>query len=105
MRTLFATFFFFGTLALTACGGSSASDQEDLAATEAPASTDEAELRAKKCGGFAGLTCRAGYDCIITAHHPDAMGTCKKHRAPTCATMTCPAGQSCMVMDGAPMCM
>ena len=98
-----------GALALVGCSGAAESDVAagDPAADEAN-TTDEAELRAKKCGGLAGLRCATGYDCLITAHHPDAMGTCKKHvAAASCATMTCPAGQHCMVMGSpaAPMCM
>lgn len=105
MRTLFATLFVIATFTVTACAASSEPEQENPATDEAAAGTDEAELRAKKCGGIAGLTCPSGYKCIITARHPDAMGTCKKQGAPSCATMTCPAGKSCMVMGGAPMCM
>ena len=69
MRFLFASFVI-GSFAFTACAASSEPEQQDLT-DEGPAA-DEEELAAKKCGGIAGLHCPAGYDCITTAHHPDA---------------------------------
>ena len=96
-----------GTLGLAGCTAAASDPAADPQGDEA-VTGDDAELRAKKCGGIAGLRCGAGYDCVITAHHPDAMGSCKKHNAaPSCATMKCPAGQRCMVMGSpaAPMCM
>src|SRR5438067_11806967 len=97
-----ATLFAVATLvlgSLAACGGTTEPVDDE------PTGNDEAEL--KKCAGIAGIACPSGYECVLTAHHPDATGTCKKKKASTCASMTCPHGQHCMVMGSppAPMCM
>ncbi len=41
------------------------------------------------CGGIAGKTCPAGYECIIDESYPDAGGTCRKEETEN-EDFTCP---------------
>jgi hypothetical protein len=107
IRTSSSTVFFaLGLVLCTAIAACSGADDPQNASADNTAS-DEAALKAKTCGGIAGMTCPTGYECAITGKHPDATGTCKKKANSSCATMTCPAGQHCMVMGSPPaaMCM
>lgn len=58
------------------------------------------ELRAARCGGIAGIACKAGYDCNITATYPDAMGTCKKH----VDFFSCESDDDCVAVPEAACC-
>jgi hypothetical protein len=76
-RVAFTILFGFGVaLAQVACAGV---DEDE------PATGDDAEIKKATpgefgglCGGFAGITCKAGLNCKLTAQHPDASGTCAK---------------------------
>jgi hypothetical protein len=75
-------------------------------APDGTGSTDstEADLKAKVCGGMAGLTCPDGYSCEFPKSHiPDQTGTCKKTPAQhTCggiAGLACPSGYACEMSE------
>lgn len=81
----------FASVAASAC---SSSDDDGAVAG------DENEVNSSKCGGIAGLQCKAGYNCIVASSMPDAMGSCKK--APECggfAGLSCPANFHCVMPD------
>ena len=59
-------------LTLAACAGADGSQ----IATDT--TDDNVEAIKVACGGIAGIQCPAKYECVITAKHPDAMGTCQK---------------------------
>jgi hypothetical protein len=70
-----------GLLALAACAGQTT---DDGTAADDGTSAEEQDLIksvGKMCGGIAGIKCKAGLNCIITAKHPDASGTCQKPKA------------------------
>lgn len=78
------------------------------ASTGSPDGTDTTgeDLKAKHCGGIAGLPCADGYTCDFgaNAHIPDATGTCKKDPAASTthicggiAGLSCPSGFSCQM--------
>jgi hypothetical protein len=47
------------------------------------------------CGGFAGITCPAGYTCELDGTYPDAGGTCVVAPKQTCANVKCASGTHC----------
>ena len=68
----------FGLLALAACSSGSATDEGDGTLGD---DQEVVKSEGKMCGGIAGLRCKAGLNCHITAKHPDASGTCVKPKA------------------------
>lgn len=66
----------FGLLALAACSSGSATEDDGTLGDD-----QEVKSEGKMCGGIAGLRCKAGLNCRITAKHPDASGTCVKPKA------------------------
>lgn len=61
-------------VALAACAGADGSQ----VATETI--DDNVEAIKVTCGGIANIQCPAKYECVITAKHPDATGTCQKRK-------------------------
>jgi len=62
-----------------------------------PSDTSEDELKARTCGGIAGLTCPRGYECEMTPpFHPDQAGKCVKPAGgERCGNVVCGAGTVC----------
>ncbi len=91
-------------LAAVACTSESS---EDPAADNAESGDEQDITKAPRCGGFAGLACASGYECVDDPHDScnpatggrDCMGLCaKKTTSPTCAAVRCTSGTHC-VMD------
>lgn len=60
-------------LAIVGCAGTDA--------TVDSTTGDGVEGLKKACGGIAAIPCPTGYQCVVTATYPDAMGTCKKKKS------------------------
>ncbi len=94
MNRFFALAALIPALALAACSA-------DAGGSSDPSEATAQDLKAKTCGGLAGLACPSGYECDFgaNAHIPDATGTCKKAATPKAcggfAGLTCPGGFTC----------
>jgi hypothetical protein len=83
------------TLAIACSGnpdGSVTDETADNVGTE--------ELHNSICGGIAGIHCPTGYECQLTAHHPDATGKCIKAKGEGAfcggfGGISCPKGYTC----------
>ena len=64
---------FAAAVALAACAGTDSTVDQTTG--------DGIEGLKKSCGGIADIQCPKGYQCVIKATYPDAMGTCKKKKA------------------------
>ena len=101
-----------GSLVLLSVGTGCAGHTDD------PQTGDDQEVKAggkegATCGGFAGLRCASGLECVLPGNHPDEAGTCKKagssapkagEEGATCggiAGLTCKSGLSCKIADKA----